>query len=155
MSKEVYTLNPYKQVLLSEKDYLELAAKANANEELIKQKAQELYQMDGIATLAIILDVCAGGNFREYAKVKVNRPNLIQSSSLGRLPDESIRRIQDESLALVKEWYAENVTPIEEQKAELKRLTSRAKFWWKLFLTIVIVGALSGIIDRLVFYLLK
>ena len=155
MPKEVYTLNPYNQVLLSENDYMELAAKANANEKLIKQKARELYERDGIATLSIVLDVCTGGNFREYAKVKIDKPCLIQSSSLGRLPDESIRRIQDESLALVKEWYAENVTPIDEQKAELKRLTFRAKFWWKLFLTIVIVGTLSGIIDRLVFYLLK
>lgn len=44
MSREVYTLNPYKQVLLREEEYLALAEKANANEEQIKQMAKEMYE---------------------------------------------------------------------------------------------------------------
>lgn len=60
MNREVYILNPYKQVLLREEEYLALAEKANANEELIKQLAKEMYEQKGTASLGISLHLQEG-----------------------------------------------------------------------------------------------
>lgn len=53
MSNELFTLSPNKQVLLSEQKYNELAELANANTALIEQKAKELYQARGTASLCV------------------------------------------------------------------------------------------------------
>lgn len=85
MSREVYTLNPYKQVLLREEEYLALAEKANANEEQIKQMAKEMYEQKGTAYLGISLYLQEGGCGREYEKSESatlccrRQPNLAQS----------------------------------------------------------------------------
>lgn len=155
MSREVYTLNPYKQVLLSEQEYTKLAELANANEALIEERAKALYQEKGTASLNVNLHLREGCSGREYESIQISNPMLIQSTELGTIPKESINQINDAVKELLVDFYNEYQRPVDEARKEYKKKTSKARFWSTMFCAIVFFGVICGLLQSIVFQLLK
>ncbi len=155
MSKEVFTLNPYKQVLLSEKEYLKLAEMANANEALIEERAKALYQEKGTASLGVHLYVQSGTCNREYESIRISNPMLCQSTDLGSIPKESINQINDAVKEMLVDFYNEYQRPVEEAREEYKKKTSTVRFWSTMFCAIIFFGVLCGLLQSIIFQLLK
>lgn len=155
MSKEVYTLNPYKQVLLREEEYLALAEKANANEEQIKQLAKELYEQKGTAMLSVNLNLQEGACVREYEKIRISNPMLVQSTELGSIPQDSIIQINDAIRKMLVDFYNEYQRPVDEVRKEYKKKIRWAKLQFKMFGAVIFFGTLCGLLMSIVFQLLK
>ncbi len=155
MSKEVFTLNPYKQVLLSEQEYIKLAEMANATEALVEKRAKEMYQEKGTASLCINLVLREGLTSRNYESIKISDPMLIQSTDLGCLSKESINQINASVRKVLVDFHNEYQKPVEEARKEYKRKTSKARFWSTMFCAIVFFGVLCGLLQSIVFQLLK
>lgn len=155
MSREVYTLNPYKQVLLREEEYLALADKANANEEQIKQFAKEMYEQKGTASLNISLHLQEGGCGREYEKIRISNPMLSQTTELGSIPKESIEQINSAVREMLVDFYNEYQRPVDEVRKEYEKKTRWAKFQLNMFGVVIFFGTLCGLLMSIVFLLLK
>ncbi len=155
MSREVYTLNPYKQVLLREEEYLALAEKANANEEQIKQLAKEMYEQKGTASLGISLHLQEGGCGREYEKIRISNPMLSQTTELGSIPKESIEQINSAVREMLVDFYNEYQRPVDEVRKEYEKKTRWAKFQLNMFGVVIFFGTLCGLLMSIVFRLLK
>lgn len=155
MSREVYTLNPYKQVLLREEEYLALAEKANANEEQIKQMAKEMYEQKGTAHLGISLYLQEGGCGREYEKIRIGNPMLSQTTELGSIPKESIDQINSVVREMLVDFYNEYQRPVDEVRKEFQKKTRWAKFQLNMFGVVIFFGTLCGLLMSIVFRLLK
>lgn len=155
MSKEVYTLNPYKQVLLREDEYLALAEKANANEEQIMQLAKELYEQKCTASLSISLYLQEGGCCREYEKIRIGNPMLSQTTELGSIPKESIEQINSAVREMLVDFYNEYQRPVDEVRKEYQKKTRWAKFQLNMFGVVIFFGTLCGLLMSIVFRLLK
>lgn len=155
MSKEVYTLNPYKQVLLREDEYLALAEKANANEEQIKQLAKELYEQKGTALLSVNLNLQEGCHGREYEKISISNPMLSQTTELGSIPKESIEQINSAVREMLVDFYNEYQRPVDEVRKEFQKKTRWAKFQLNMFGVVIFFGTLCGLLMSIVFRLLK
>lgn len=155
MSREVYTLNPYKQVLLREEEYLALAEKANANEEQIKQMAKEMYEQKGTAYLGISLYLQEGGCGREYEKIRIGNPMLSQTTELGSIPKESIDQINSAVREMLVDFYNEYQRPVDEVRKEFQNKTRWAKFQLNMFGVVIFFGTLCGLLMSIVFRLLK
>ena len=155
MSREVYTLNPYKQVLLREDEYLALAEKANANEEQIRQLAKELYEQKGTATLSVYLNLQNGGCGREYEKISISNPMLSQTTELGSIPKESIEQINSAVREMLVDFYNEYQRPVDEVRKEYEKKTRWAKFQLNMFGVVIFFGTLCGLLMSIVFRLLK
>ena len=155
MSREVYTLNPYKQVLLREEEYLALAEKANANEEQIKQMAKEMYEQKGTAYLGISLYLQEGGCGREYEKIRIGNPMLSQATELGSIPKESIDQINSAVREMLVDFYNEYQRPVDEVRNEFQKKTRWAKFQLNMFGVVIFFGTLCGLLMSIVFRLLK
>lgn len=155
MSREVYTLNPYKQVLLREEEYLALAEKANANEEQIKQMAKEMYEQKGTAYLGISLYLQEGGCGREYEKIRIGNPMLSQTTELGSIPKGSIDQINSAVREMLVDFYNEYQRPVDEVRKEFQKKTRWAKFQLNMFGVVIFFGTLCGLLMSIVFRLLK
>ena len=155
MSREVYTLNPYKQVLLREEEYLALAEKANANEEQIKQLAKEMYEQKGTASLGISLHLQEGCCGREYEKIRIGNPMLSQTTELGSIPRESIDQINSAVREMLVDFYNEYQRPVDEVRREYQKKTRWAKFQLNMFGVVIFFGTLCGLLMSIVFRLLK
>ena len=155
MSREVYTLNPYKQVLLREEEYLALAEKANANEEQIKQMAKEMYEQKGTASLGISLYLQEGGCGREYEKIRIGNPMLSQTTELGSIPKESIDQINSAVREMLVDFYNEYQRPVDEVRKEYDKKTRWVKFQLNMFGVVIFFGTLCGLLMSIVFRLLK
>ena len=155
MSREVYTLNPYKQVLLREEEYLALAEKANANEEQIKQMAKKMYEQKGTAHLGISLYLQEGGCGREYEKIRIGNPMLLQTTELGSIPKESIDQINSAVREMLVDFYNEYQRPVDEVRKEFQKKTRWAKFQLNMFGVVIFFGTLCGLLMSIVFRLLK
>ena len=155
MSREVYTLNPYKQVLLREEEYLALAEKANANEEQIKQMAKEMYEQKGTAHLGISLYLQERGCGREYEKIRIGNPMLSQATELGSIPKESIDHINSAVREMLVDFYNEYQRPVDEVRKEFQKKTRWAKFQLNMFGVVIFFGTLCGLLMSIVFRLLK
>lgn len=155
MSREVYTLNPYKQVLLREEEYLALAEKANANEEQIKQMAKEMYEQKGTAYLGISLYLQEGGCGREYEKIRIGNPMLSQTTELGSIQKESIDQINSAVREMLVDFYNEYQRPVDEVRNEFQKKTRWAKFQLNMFGVVIFFGTLCGLLMSIVFRLLK
>lgn len=155
MSKEVFTLNPYKQVLLSEQEYNKLAELANANNDLIEQKAKELYEAKGSASLNVCLYVQEGFNHRQYERIEIKNPVLLQSTELGSIPKETVNEINSAVKEMLVDFYKEYQRPVDEALDEYKKLTSKQRFWSNMALVVIIFGVLCGLLMSFVFQLLK
>lgn len=155
MSREVYTLNPYKQVLLREEEYLALAEKANANEEQIKQLAKEMYEQKGTASLGINLHLQEGGCGREYEKIRIGNPMLSQTTELGSIPKESIEQINSAVREMLVDFYNEYQRPVDEVRKEYEKKTRWVKFQLNMFGVVIFFGTLCGLLMSIVFRLLK
>lgn len=155
MSREVYTLNPYKQVLLREEEYLALAEKANANEEQIKQMAKEMYEQKGTASLCISLYLQEGGCSREYEKIRIGNPILSQTTELGSIQKESIDQINSAVREMLVDFYNEYQRPVDEVRNEFQKKTRWAKFQLNMFGVVIFFGTLCGLLMSIVFQLLK
>lgn len=155
MTREVFTLNPHKQVLLSEKEYLQLAEMANANEALVEKRAKEMYQEKGTASLCINLILREGLTSREYESIKISDPMLIQSTDLGSLPKESINQINASVREVLVDFHNEYQKPVEEARKEYKRKTSKVRFWSTMLCAIIFFGVLCGLLQSIIFQLLK
>lgn len=155
MNKEVYTLSPYKQVLLREEEYLALAEKANANEELIKQKAKEMYEQKGTASLSVYLNLQEGCHGREYEKIEISNPMLSQTTELGSIPKESIEQINSAVREMLVDFYNEYQRPVDEVRMEYQKKTRWAKFQMNMFGVVIFFGTLCGLLMSIVFRLLK
>lgn len=155
MSREVYTLSPYKQVLLREEEYLALAEKANANEELIKQKAKEMYEQKGTASLSVYLNLQEGCHCREYEKIEISNPMLSQTTELGSIPNESIEQINSAVREMLVDFYKEYQRPVDEVRKEYEKKTRWAKFQLNMFGVVIFFGTLCGLLMSIVFRLLK
>ncbi len=155
MSREVYTLNPYKQVLLREEEYLALAEKANANEEQIKQLAKEMYEQKGTASLGISLHLQEGCCGREYEKIRIGNPMLSQTTELGSIPKESIDQINSAVREMLVDFYNEYQRPVDEVRREYQKKTRWAKFQLNMFGVVIFFGTLCGLLMSIVFRLLK
>lgn len=155
MSREVYTLNPYKQVLLREEEYLALAEKANANEEQIKQMAKEMYEQKGTAYLGISLYLQEGGCGREYEKIRIGNPMLSQTTELGSIPKESIDQINSAVREMLVDFYNEYQRPVDEVRKEYEKKTRWVKFQLNMFGVVIFFGTLCGLLMSIVFRLLK
>lgn len=155
MSREVYTLNPYKQVLLSEEEYLALAEKANANEEQIKQLAKEMYEQKGTASLGISLHLQEGCSGREYEKIRIGNPMLSQTTELGSIPKESIEQINSAVREMLVDFYNEYQRPVDEVRKEYEKKTRWEKFQLNMFGVVIFFGTLCGLLMSIVFRLLN
>ena len=155
MSREVYTLNPYKQVLLREEEYLALAEKANANEEQIKQMAKEMYEQKGTALLGISLYLQEGVCGREYEKIRIGNPMLSQTTELGSIPKDSIEQINSAVRKMLVDFYNEYQRPVDEVRKEYEKKTRWAKFQLNMFGVVIFFGTLCGLFMSIVFRLLK
>lgn len=155
MSREVYTLNPYKHVLLREEEYLALAEKANANEEQIKQMAKEMYEQKGTAYLGISLYLQEGCCGREYEKIRIGNPMLSQTTELGSIPKESIEQINSAVREMLVDFYNEYQRPVDEVRKEYEKKTRWAKFQLNMFGVVIFFGTLCGLLMSIVFRLLK
>lgn len=155
MSREIFTINPQKQVLLTEKDYNKLVELANANDVLIEQKAKEMYQSKGTASLSVCLDVREGFNHRNYERIRISDPMLIQGTDLGSIPKESINQINSAVKEMLVDFYKEHQRPIDEALKEHKKLTSMQRFWSNMALVVIVFGVLCGCLMSVVFNLLK
>ena len=155
MSNELFTLSPNKQVLLSEQKYNELAELANANTALIEQKAKELYESRGTASLCVCLNVQEGFHHKEYERIRISNPTLIQSNELGTIPKESVNEINSAVKSMLLDFYKEHQRPVDEALDEYKKLTSLKKFWSNMALVVIIFGVLCGLLMSVVFQLLK
>ena len=155
MSREVYTLNPYKQVLLREEEYLALAEKANANEEQIKQMAKEMYEQKGTASLCISLYLQEGGCAREYEKIRIGNPMLSQTTELGSIQKESIDQINSAVREMLVDFYNEYQRPVDEVRKEFQKKTRWAKVQLNMFGVVIFFGTLCGLLMSIVFQLLK
>lgn len=155
MNREVYTLTPYKQVLLREEEYLALAEKANANDELIKQLAKEMYEQKGTAYLGISLNLQEGCYNREYEKISISNPMLTQSTELGSIPKESIEQINCAVREMLVDFYNEYQRPVDEVRKEYQKKTRWAKFQLNMFGVVIFFGTLCGLLMSIVFQLLK
>lgn len=155
MSKEVFTLNPYKQVLLSEQEYMKLAEMANATEALVEKRAKEMYQQKGTASLCVNLNVREGLSSRGYASVEISNPMLVQSTDLGTIPKESINQINDAVREMLVDFYKENQKPVDDARKEYKKLTSMQRFWSNMAFVVIVFGVLCGCLMSIVFQLLK
>lgn len=155
MSKEVYTLNPYKQVLLREEEYLALAEKANANEEQIKHLAKEMYEQKGTASLSVNLHLQEGCHNREYEKIRISNPMLVQCTDLGSIPKESITQINEAVREMLVDFYNEYQRPVDEVRKEYEKKTRWAKFQLNMFGVVIFFGTLCGLLMSIVFRLLK
>lgn len=155
MSREVYTLNPYKQVLLREEEYLALDEKANANEEQIKQMANKMYEQKGTAYLGISLYLQEGGCGREYEKIRIGNPMLSQTTELGSIPKESIDQINSAVREMLVDFYNEYQRPVDEVRKEFQKKTRWAKFQLNMFGVVIFFGTLCGLLMSIVFRLLK
>lgn len=155
MSKEVFTLNPYKQVLLSEQEYLKLAELANANEAFIEKRAKEMYEEKGTASLCVSLNLQEGFHSREYDRIRISAPMLVQSTDLGTIPSESIDQINSAVRKMLVDFYNEYQRPTDEVRKEYKKKTSRARFWFAMLCAIIFFGVLCGLLQSIIFQLLK
>lgn len=155
MSKEVFTLNPYKQVLLPEQEYMKLAEMANATEALIEERAKALYQEKGTASLGVHLYVHSDTYNREYESVRISDPMLSQSTELGTIPKESINQINDAVKKMIVDFYNEYQRPVDEARKEYKKKTSKVRFWSTMFCAIIFFGVLCGLLQSIIFQLLK
>lgn len=154
MSKEVFTLNPYKQVLLSEQEYMKLAELANANEALIEERAKALYQEKGTASLNVNLHLQEGCRGREYESIQISNPMLVQSTELGAIPKESINQINAAVREMLEDFYNEYQRPVDQVRKEYKKKTSRVKFWSTMFCAIIFFGVLCGLLQSIIFQML-
>lgn len=153
--KEVFTLNPYKQVLLSEKDYQKLAEMANANQELIEQKAKELYHEKGTASLSVTLRLQDGLNNREYESIRISDPMLSQATELGSIPKERVAEINAAVREMLVDFYKEYQLPVDEARKAYKKMTSRSRFQLNIACLVIVFGVLCGLLQSVVFNLLK
>ena len=155
MSKEVFTLNPYKQVLLPEQEYMKLAEMANATEALIEERAKAMYQEKGTASLNVNLHLQEGCRGREYESIQISNPMLIQSTELGTIPKESVNQINAAVKEMLVDFYNEYQRPVDEARKEYKNKTSKVRFWSTMFCAIIFFGVLCGLLQSIVFQLLK
>lgn len=155
MNREVYTLNPYKQVLLREEEYLALAEKANANEEQIKQLAKEMYEQKGTASICISLHLQDGCCGREYEKIRIGNPMLSHTTELGSIPKESIEQINSAVREMLVDFYNEYQRPLDDVRKEFQKKTRWAKFQLNMFGVVIFFGTLCGLLMSIVFRLLK
>lgn len=154
MTKEVFTLNPYKQVLLPEQEYLKLAEMANATEELIAKKAQEMYEQKGTASLSVNLNLQEGCHSREYEKIRISNPMLIQSTELGTIPNESIDRINGAVREMLVDFYNEYQRPVDEVRKIYKSKIRWARLQLNMACLVIFCGVICGLIMSIVFRLL-
>lgn len=155
MSREVFTLNPYKQVLLPEQEYMKLAEMANATEALIEERAKALYQEKGTASLGVHLYVQSGTCNREYESIRISDPMLSQSTELGTIPKESVNQINAAVKEMLVDFYNEYQRPVDEARKDYKKKTSKVRFWSTMFCAIIFFGVLCGLLQSIVFQLLK
>ena len=140
MSREVFTLNPYKQVLLPEQEYMKLAEMANATEALIEERAKALYQEKGTASLGVHLYVQSGTCNREYESIRISDPMLSQSTELGTIPKESVNQINAAVKEMLVDFYNEYQRPVDEARKDYKKKTSKVRFWSTMFCAIIFFG---------------
>lgn len=101
------------------------------------------------------LNVQEGFHHREYERIRIGNPTLIQSNELGSIPKESVNEINSAVKSMLLDFYKEYQRPVDEAIAEHKKLTSMKRFWSNMAFVVIIFGVLCGLLMSVVFQLLK
>lgn len=132
--------------LLTEGEYAKLIERANATEEYIRNRVEDLWDEQSPHDLTITLRMLSG-----YSDSIIGRTEVWRVSLYAYRDDNETRKKQREEVAshirkLISDWYDAEYGDVRELQKEAHRKMRRAQLLWRAYLIAGIVGLLTALI---------
>ncbi len=148
MSKLV-TINPQMRYVLSEKEYNDLVALANANEDEINRRVSELWAVQSSHDLTITLRMLNGYSDRVLDEVEIYKVSLYAFGDDNNERREKRIIVASKIREMISEWYDNEFGDVSRLQMEAHRKMHRAKLLWRTYWIAGIVGLLTALILKL------
>lgn len=149
MAKMV-TVNPQMRYILSEKEYNDLIALANANEVEINKRVANLWEAQSAHDLNITLRILQGWSEDIVGEAQIYRVSLYAYKDDNSARSESRKLVASEIKALITDWYSTTYGDVAKLHKAANRKMFRAKLLWRTYWIAGIVGLLTALILKFV-----
>lgn len=136
--------------VLSEKEYESLVDRANATEEMIQKRVNELWEHHSPHKLTIYLRMLHGWEDRIVGEAEIWNVNLYAYEDHNDVRKEQRKLVATQIRKMVTDWYFKEFGNIRELQKEAHRKMRRAQLLWRTYWIAGIVGLLTTLILKFV-----
>ncbi len=147
---KLVTINPQMRYVLSEKEYNDLVALANANEAEIMRRVADLWESQSEHDLTITLRMVYGGHDQIIEVAELSRVSLFAYKDDNETRKEQRQLVASKIKEMISEWYDKEYGDVAYLRNEAHRRMRCAKLLWRTYWIAGIVGLLTALILKFV-----